>query len=454
MDEAFMEGLENSEKRIVQRYLDDHAQGKHKMLNERKIARIFLKHQRKRIVLSSASIAEDLLDVLEDTNVLIFDEATQASFAQIVHLLCFMPHIHSIIFAGDRRQLGVHLKDLPEVFQAGFGLESIIEQLESSPGVTKIFLKNSYRFHPFMAHAISAAAYEPFNENILAATPANLRASLINSQLLLPCQECPVVLIHSFSRNRRSPMSESVTDDHQSEIALFLARALINKGFAPKQITVLNMYSYQQEELEQILEPTNVQSVTVDGFQAQENEIVILITSKSRNGPRRGMDNAMNFFKENRRATVALSRAKAGLFLVGDLVAISEGDVWSRFIQRAITRTKPVTGDYAREAVNNTLNRLPSGALVGSTGPLIHQTFNNDWRAYHGQSNALQEMVEFRYGSRNDWPVVGEHSGGPMRGRDNANVDEQRGRGRFGARGRYIHYGGNVRTNQGQRREQ
>jgi hypothetical protein len=261
------------------------------------------------------------------------------------------------------------------------------------------------------------------------------------------------VLIHAFSECLRAPTSNSYTDDLQTGIASTLVRALMGKGFSSQQIVVLCMYSYQQEQLESALEAEEVSVVTVDGFQAQEAEIIVLVTTKSRDHARRNEEGrAMDFFKQDRRATVALSRAKSGLFLIGDLIAISEGQVWRRFIEKALMETTVVVGQYVEDAFLNAIQRLPSGALVGSTGPLAYQNFNNEWSAYHGNRNEAQRLAEFHFNPR-EWPTPREQSGGPIRGRGgNANANNNgRGRGRVGVRGRYVHYRGNVRTNRGRR---
>lgn len=65
-----------------------------------------------------------------------------------MHLVSRMPDLEVVIFTGDKRQLGVHLKDIPELFHVGYGLESVIEQVEISPGVHYTYLTKMYRSHP------------------------------------------------------------------------------------------------------------------------------------------------------------------------------------------------------------------------------------------------------------------------------------------------------------------
>lgn len=50
---------------------------------------------------------------------------------------------------------------------------------------------------------------------------------------------------------------------------------------------------------------------------------------------------------ESERAVVALSRARHGLTIIGDLTVLRLGEVWRRFIDHALTRTRSVDGTYA-----------------------------------------------------------------------------------------------------------
>jgi superfamily I DNA and/or RNA helicase len=50
----------------------------------------------------------------------------------------------------------------------------------------------------------------------------------------------------------------------------------------------------------------------------------------------------LQFVKDKRRATVALSRAKAGLFIHGNLRTMAMGETWRKFFCAALERTHVV----------------------------------------------------------------------------------------------------------------
>ena len=98
---------------------------------------------------------------------------------------------------------------------------------------------------------------------------------------------------------------------------------LISHGVAIKDITVLTFYNGQRREIRNKLykyfptqERKSFQVSTVDGFQGQENEIILLSLVRS---PQPGTKYNVGFVDEMRRAVVAISRARRGFYIFGNL---------------------------------------------------------------------------------------------------------------------------------------
>ncbi|KAL3094641.1 hypothetical protein niasHT_023955 [Heterodera trifolii] len=228
--EEFVKQLSPNVQKQVKEYLA-HCEKNPRLAPERAIGKVFNSCMAPKIVFSTAAMAANLLHGegnITDADVLLFNESTQAQWAVVVHLVARMPQLKALLLTGDRHQLGVHLQELPDIFHSGYGLESVILQAEASVGTNYTFLTKMYRSHPFLAKLISYASYELHNEQLIPARSAEERSLITGSGFLMPVQECPVGLINAFSSFRVDPKSDSLTDDHQTEVASFLVQAFWN----------------------------------------------------------------------------------------------------------------------------------------------------------------------------------------------------------------------------------
>jgi ATP-dependent RNA/DNA helicase IGHMBP2 len=76
--------------------------------------------------------------------------------------------------------------------------------------------------------------------------------------------------------------------------------------------------------------PLSIEVNSVDGYQGRERDVIIVSTVRSNRQGRIG------FLEDWRRMNVAMTRAKCGLFVVGDLATLAEGDTyWAAFVQYA-----------------------------------------------------------------------------------------------------------------------
>ncbi|KAG9254099.1 P-loop containing nucleoside triphosphate hydrolase protein [Emericellopsis atlantica] len=118
--------------------------------------------------------------------------------------------------------------------------------------------------------------------------------------------------------------SENMSYDNLEEAKMIagFTQYLVQNGLQPADIAILSFYNGQVELIQRILANTTYFKEkhahqrwsdvvrTVDGFQGEQNEVVIL--SVVRSGDRPG------FVQNENRAVVALSRAKRGMFIFGN----------------------------------------------------------------------------------------------------------------------------------------
>uniref|UniRef100_A0A914YFC4 DNA2/NAM7 helicase-like C-terminal domain-containing protein n=1 Tax=Panagrolaimus superbus TaxID=310955 RepID=A0A914YFC4_9BILA len=115
----------------------------------------------------------------------------------------------------------------------------------------------------------------------------------------------------------------------QAEISIQIALQL--KQFHPdKSVIVVSPYSKQNEYVKncsKINDITTVEHSSLDALQGAERDFVILNLTIS------GKQNNNTFINENGRFTVAVTRARLGLIIVGDLILMQKLCSWKQFIQ-------------------------------------------------------------------------------------------------------------------------
>ena len=122
----------------------------------------------------------------------------------------------------------------------------------------------------------------------------------------------------------------SYFNQHEIEMALGLAAYLVRQGVAQEKVTILTTYSSQMNKLQdarrrQFNTLRNVRITVVDNFQGEENEVIIL--SLVRNNAR----SSIGFLETPNRVCVALSRARCGFYMLGNMRLLSQASpLWDQ----------------------------------------------------------------------------------------------------------------------------
>ena len=139
--------------------------------------------------------------------------------------------------------------------------------------------------------------------------------------------------------NHRFPEDESEINDklkshsnqHEAEYIAALCEYFILQGYAPQQITVLTMYTGQVLTLKKTMPKTKFEGVrvtAVDNFQGEENDIILLSLVRSNNQKKIG------FLAVKNRVCVALSRAREGLYCIGNFALLADkSELWKRIVK-------------------------------------------------------------------------------------------------------------------------
>ncbi|RIA82198.1 P-loop containing nucleoside triphosphate hydrolase protein [Glomus cerebriforme] len=116
------------------------------------------------------------------------------------------------------------------------------------------------------------------------------------------------------------------------------ANYLVKGGMNVKHITILSMYSGQRKKIWQLLKEDSrktpklqqIRVSSVDGFQGEENDIILLSLVRSSEQRRSGI----GFLGISNRVCVALSRARHGLYIFGNASQLrnSKSELWNKVL--------------------------------------------------------------------------------------------------------------------------
>ena len=124
---------------------------------------------------------------------------------------------------------------------------------------------------------------------------------------------------------------KSHSNQHEAEYIAALCEYFLLQGYKRNQITVLTMYSGQVLALKRTMPKFRFEGVrvtAVDNFQGEENDIILLSLvrcNKQKN---------IGFLAVKNRVCVALSRARHGLYCIGNFAMLAEkSELWKNIVK-------------------------------------------------------------------------------------------------------------------------
>ncbi|XP_061178064.1 NFX1-type zinc finger-containing protein 1-like [Saccostrea echinata] len=138
--------------------------------------------------------------------------------------------------------------------------------------------------------------------------------------------------------------TKSKSNIHEAKLVKRLCRYFLQQDYDRSQITILTAYTGQILALKKEMpkhEFEGIRITSVDNFQGEENDIIILSLVRSNNLGSTG------FLKIDNRICVALSRARKGMFVIGNFdLLCSESELW-----KYIVKTMDANGNFGRSLV-------------------------------------------------------------------------------------------------------
>ncbi|XP_063384092.1 NFX1-type zinc finger-containing protein 1-like isoform X2 [Cydia fagiglandana] len=129
-------------------------------------------------------------------------------------------------------------------------------------------------------------------------------------------------------REQSEDDSSSRTNTQEADLVLRLANYLMQQDYAPEEVTILAAYSgqmiYMRKQRPYYANLSNVKITVLDNYQGEESKIILLSLVRNNN------NDSIGFLGTENRICVALSRAREGLFIFGNIELLKGKSVlWS-----------------------------------------------------------------------------------------------------------------------------
>uniref|UniRef100_A0A8C4RU96 NFX1-type zinc finger-containing protein 1 n=1 Tax=Erpetoichthys calabaricus TaxID=27687 RepID=A0A8C4RU96_ERPCA len=246
--------------------------------------------------------------------VVVVEEAAEVLEAHIVTTLTGA--CEHLILIGDHQQL----RPSATVYELAknFNLEvSLFERLIRM-GIPYVRLNYQHRMRPEIAKLLTPHIYDKLENH----QSVNLYDKIkgVNSNLFFVEHEHLEETIHE---------GRSHQNVHEATFVKSLCKYFINQGYLPSRITVLTTYTGQFHYLRKIMKSdffNDIKIRVVDKYQGEENDIIILSLVRS------NLEGRVGFLQIPNRICVALSRARKGLFCIGNFKMLSKVPLWSNIV--------------------------------------------------------------------------------------------------------------------------
>lgn len=219
---------------------------------------------------------------------------------------CIFPLAEKIVLAGDNWQLP------PTVLSAQaakLGLsKSILEVAMEKVGAVHL-LNTQYRMKPAIAGFSSDYFYD---SRLLTA------GHLLNTGTHISF----IDTAGSGYEEQRGPDGGSLQNEGE---LLIIQKLLETEGLNAAITAIISPYAGQVMAAKRVL-PSQLRISTIDSFQGQEKEVIILTLVRSND------ENEIGFLKDYRRMNVAITRAKEQLFVIGDSATLGADPFYHQFL--------------------------------------------------------------------------------------------------------------------------
>ena len=246
-----------------------------------------------------------ILDLVKP-RIVIVEEAAEVLESHIVSAL--NAGTQHLILIGDHKQLRPKLNEYELAKKYRLDV-SLFERLlkNSFPHVT---LEVQHRMRPEISQLVKPHIYDTLHNHSSVEKYPDVRG--VSTNLFF--------IQHQF-KEKEDENLRSHSNSHEAEYLVQFCKYLLQQNYEAKQITILVTYLGQLLVMQRLMpkkEFNGVRICTVDNFQGEENDIILLSLVRSNDNKKVG------FLSEENRICVALSRAREGFYCIGNFKMLRE----------------------------------------------------------------------------------------------------------------------------------
>ncbi|XP_069808099.1 NFX1-type zinc finger-containing protein 1 [Dendropsophus ebraccatus] len=247
-----------------------------------------------------------------EPRIVIVEEAAEVLEAHTITTLSSA--CQHLILIGDHQQLrpSANVYDLAK----NFNLEvSLFERLIQSD-LPFVRLNYQHRMRPEIARLLTPHIYTELENHPSVLTYESIKG--VSTNLFF--------VQHEFLEQEIQD-GKSHQNMHEAMFIVELCKYFLHQEYKPSQITILTTYTGQLFCLRKLMPEkmfSGVKVHVVDKYQGEENDIILLSLVRS------NKQGKVGFLQISNRICVALSRAKKGLFCIGNMRMLGTVPLWSR----------------------------------------------------------------------------------------------------------------------------
>ncbi|XP_006881685.1 PREDICTED: NFX1-type zinc finger-containing protein 1 [Elephantulus edwardii] len=249
-----------------------------------------------------------------EPQIVIVEEAAEVLEAHTIATLS--KACQHLILIGDHQQLrpSANVYDLAK----NFNLEvSLFERLVKV-NIPFVRLNYQHRMRPEIARLLTPHIYQDLENH----------PSVLKYEEIKGVSSNIFFIEHNFPEQKIQE-GKSHQNQHEAQFVVELCKYFLCQEYLPSQITILTTYTGQLFCLRKLMPAKTFAGVkvhVVDKYQGEENDIILLSLVRS------NQEGKVGFLQISNRICVALSRAKKGMYCIGNMKMLAKVPLWSRII--------------------------------------------------------------------------------------------------------------------------